>query len=550
MSQTSTGSEHLDTPVAAFVTGCSPTGVALLWEVLEQHASVVPYFEPLDGRVVPGSADHRVEVRFSPRLANALSYYPPPAPVQSRFDLRFAVHRLYLEAGAEHTALRDYLRSLLDYAALQGSTAVILSRHLGMRAAWVKSNFPAAALVHVDYPVRKDWLALQPGIGSNSTDNTCVALETLSWARDLCEVFPFLAGASTRHLYQQYYYLRRLDGMIGSHNAGHILRYEELVTEPRKTVSELLKYLGLSQKENLERCLRPLTFYVDRQISGQNSEAASLFEDLESECEEVLKKLGLADTLGRLPIRQIQDLNADYTELQRVAPARQWQLEDSQFAIAKAERDIRQQFHEVEALRRQNEELTRHSREVEARADRRLYRIHQLEAQVRERNFDVSTTLRSIERILAQQVGFLPGAVNGDSGAGNAVRARTEEHNQSEDLPEPRSLQASTPEEEEDLHEYRVAAIERLELLQRYERDVEFITRQLEEKESVIAELNHAAEERLRIIEEQQRALATLQNEADLRTLATEQLEQKLLERDRGVPIEFIRRWLKHLIGR
>jgi glycosyltransferase involved in cell wall biosynthesis len=322
-------------PSSIFITARFRTGSTMLWNVFRQIPEVTAYYEPLHEKL-----PHWMASKTSPQLSHYhvdtyFREYPSVKELSSHHLAEFGVCRLYLEATDQYPQLKQYIQYLLTLAKA-GKVSVLQFNRIDFRLPWVKANFPGIPIIHLYRSSREQWLssiAQYPHPVESNQDANPYAIT--SWARDLCQHFPFLAGPFIQHAYQRHYYLWKLSYLAGSQLADVSLSYEEILASPKQTLSTLLQVAGLNTQTNLERCLGVI---VPKPLQTWNRyQCDEWFTPLEQECETTLTNLGLNQNFGKKPLSEIIAENNDYQKLIADRRAYTWAIHNGQLSIVNLE---------------------------------------------------------------------------------------------------------------------------------------------------------------------------------------------------------------------
>lgn len=307
----------------------------MLWNIFRQIPEVAAYYEPLHEKLpqwivagVPPQTGHcHVDTYFRE--------YPPVEELKQYHRAEFGVCRLYLEADEPYPQLQRYIRFMLD-STPAGQIPVLQFNRVDFRLAWLKVNFPGVPIIHLYRSARDQWRSAIADYPENIDDDIDADPYLITtWARDLCQQFPFLAGSCIRHAYQRHYYLWKLSYLAGSRLADMSVSYEDMLTFPEKTISSLLHAVGLDNRENLER---GLAIIVQKPTdTWKQYRSPEWFLTLEQECEATLTKLGLTQSFGKKSLAEIVANTCDYQKYIAAPKVHAWAIGNNQLSVIKQE---------------------------------------------------------------------------------------------------------------------------------------------------------------------------------------------------------------------
>lgn len=314
-----------------FITARFRSGSTLLWNIYRNAVGAHAYYEPLHEQL-----PELIKLNISPQsrhffVDSYFKQYPNVDRLSNFHKSEFGVHRLFLETNDAYPEMRDYLRYLISFPP-QNQTVVLQENRIDFRLAWIKSNFPEAILIHLYRSPRDQWISSIEGYPGNiDLDIDSDPYRITTWSRDLVHQFPFLASPFIRHPYQRHYYLWKLSCLMGKQVADFSLAYEDLLSEPKKFIRQLLEFGQVDTRENLENCLNLI---VKRPVDVWKSyRPEDWFSELEQECERQLNSLGLNEDFGKTPLNKIIEKNLEYRDLMLDAQATMWGRKNSQVTI-------------------------------------------------------------------------------------------------------------------------------------------------------------------------------------------------------------------------
>jgi hypothetical protein len=245
----------------------------------------------------------------------------------------FANHRLFLESEDTYPELQVYIKALVESVS-SGQTAILQFNRIDFRLAWIKKNFSNARLLHLYRNPRDQWYSTLtgfPGDIDQSIDFDQYSLAT--WARDLYGQFPFLATPHIEHAYQRFYYIWKLSYLAGQRLADLSVSYEDILVEPSKRLTQILKLSNLYSDSNLDACLSVVVSKPERGWSKNRSD--EWFLHLEQKCEQVLDELGLNQHFALVPLGEIQKQSSKYQAFLHDPATDHWAVTSFKQAIAR-----------------------------------------------------------------------------------------------------------------------------------------------------------------------------------------------------------------------
>ncbi len=313
-----------------FITGRFRSGSTLLWNVFRQVGEAVSFYEPLHesllqmirSRTLPQPEHYHVRTYFES--------YPLETDLAKHHDSTFGVCRLHLEADEPHLRLRDYLTFLINRVN-ENRIPVLQCNRIDFRLPWIRANFPKAVIIHLYRSAREQWISSVDG-NSRFADNDVDADPFLitTWARDLCEQFPFLARPFIRHSYERFYYLWKLSYLIGSRQADLSVSFEDILCDDRTVLWQILDLAGVEPRRWIEHCSGLVVKATAENKLNYRDE--QWFHGLEEKCETTLKDLGLNQQYGTRKLAEIITGNLRYQELYKDHRASRWALQSAQMA--------------------------------------------------------------------------------------------------------------------------------------------------------------------------------------------------------------------------
>ena len=313
-----------------FITARFRTGSTMLWNMFRQIPEAVAFYEPLHEQL-PALIRNGIPVQ--PRHFHVDEYfreYPDVGDLERHHRPEFGVCRLHLEARDEHPELKEYIQYLIDIVP-EDKTPVFQFNRLDFRLPWIRENFPDAVLVHLWRCPRDQWVSAiehHRNVIDRRPDADPYRLTT--WARDLCDSFPFLASPRIRHIYQRHFHLWKLSFLAGSRLADLSLAYDDLLENPEQKTLDVLHLTGFAE-DHAEKCAS----VVCRRAKGQwkRYRTERWFADMEKECEDLLEKTGLNERFALKPLCEIVEASPFYSEMVGNGLHRTWSNLSGQLAL-------------------------------------------------------------------------------------------------------------------------------------------------------------------------------------------------------------------------
>ncbi len=283
------GTPTCDRDDLVFITARFRSGSTLLWNLFRRTPGCVAYYEPLNERkwFNPQTCGTQVDPTHR-EVDDYRKEYEGLEDLEDIWDGSWPEHRLYLPADAWEPRLKRYIERLCEHA--QGRPVLQFNR-ADLRVAWLRQQFPKAKLIHLYRHPRDQWLSVLktkdwfPSTGRMRDFAGSDYFYTRPWAEDLKYHFPFLDERTVEHPYELHYYLWKLSYLYGKAYSHCSIGFEELSTQPEKTLVELFDVCGIDAAhiEPLLPVIQPPPFgkwkgYAD----------AAWFQKHESHCEDVL----------------------------------------------------------------------------------------------------------------------------------------------------------------------------------------------------------------------------------------------------------------------
>lgn len=273
-----------------FITARFRSGSTFLWQLFRAVPQVTCYYEPLNERrwFLLDKATHHVDQTHL-GVDDYRREYEGMEDLNAIFKADWQERYFYMDARSHDPALQAYISALVKRAA---GRPVLQFNRVDFRLAWLRAHFPQALIVHLYRDPREQWMSMicKEGVrvpldyrlqrGSQEYN----PFYTLTWARDLRAIFPFLEPWG-QHPYALHYLLWRLSYSFGRRYADHGVCYEELVTNFHPTATTLFEAVGWSQVD--VAALAQLNRGAEKQRAYDYA-SAEWYARIEQECEQIL----------------------------------------------------------------------------------------------------------------------------------------------------------------------------------------------------------------------------------------------------------------------
>jgi hypothetical protein len=276
-----------------FITARFRTGSTLLWNLFRHMDGCVSYYEPLNNRrwFDPSARGSHLDATHR-GVDDYWREYDGLADLGRWYRESWTSRALYMDEHSWDPDLRRFFDRLVEHA--RPSRAVLQCNRIDFRLAWIRRQFPGAAIVHLFRHPRDQWcssLVRPAAVPRDIPIGEFLPYDEyylVSWARDLGRYFPLL-DQPDRSAYEIFYFIWKLSYLFGAASADCSLAFEDLVTDPRREIGRLAASLGLSA--DLDR-LAPL---VTQAPVGRWREFADddWFRTREAACEEALARLAV-----------------------------------------------------------------------------------------------------------------------------------------------------------------------------------------------------------------------------------------------------------------
>ena len=276
-------------PAALFLTARFRSGSTLLWNIFRQIDGCTAYYEPLNERRWFDSTargDHVDRTHLG--VTDYWREYAGLDALGDVYEQHWTNRHLYMPSTWWEPKLRAYIQALIDHAP---ERAVLQFNRVDFRLAWLRSTFPEARIIHLYRNPRDQWCSSLVDVKNFPASGRLADFEPydhfylLSWARDLRNVFPFLAGRADDHPYRVFYFIWRLSYLFGRCHSDASFCYEHLVQNP---TAELRRLLDCSRIDFAD--IEPLQRIIvgDATSKWPQYAEAGWFERLEADCERTL----------------------------------------------------------------------------------------------------------------------------------------------------------------------------------------------------------------------------------------------------------------------
>ena len=269
-----------------FITARFRAGSTFLWQIFRRITGVTAYYEPLNENRWFLPRHHTTDpshigVRDYDREYHGMEY------LDQCFKDEWTTRRLLMTSRSCDDNLYRYISSLIKGA--KDRRAVLQFNRMDFRLDWLRVHFPEAYIIHLYRHPREQWISMQRDGGHlplsyrYKSDDMQGPFYLKCWAMDLRYRFPFLDPMGC-HPYEIHYYIWRLSYMWGLSKADYHLAYEDLISDFKPQVSDIITFCGLNAPSACFDTLESLN--KGRQETRWQSYApCEWFEEIESRCE-------------------------------------------------------------------------------------------------------------------------------------------------------------------------------------------------------------------------------------------------------------------------
>lgn len=235
-----------------FITARFRTGSTMLWNILRHVPDLTTYYEPLHPALQwPLSERPQYVDPTHDDVSEYWSEYDRIPDLASYYNEPWHNTDLYLDASHWKPNLARYVQLLVNSA--QHRAALQFNR-VDFRLAWLRKVFPAAQLVHLFRHPRDQWLSVLRDPATFGPDGTAEEFMQhdyffmLEWVHDLSAQFPVLDWDRVQCPYTMHYLLWKLSYLWGRAYSDLSVSYEQLLSAPHETLSDLFDLLGIDQR--------------------------------------------------------------------------------------------------------------------------------------------------------------------------------------------------------------------------------------------------------------------------------------------------------------
>lgn len=290
-----------------FITARFRSGSTLLWNMFRNIPGCISYYEPCCESLLT-----HVEYNspLDPNHLNVkdiywLEYTQLLGLIRNKHKFEFGISNLYLEEQDDYREFEEYLKLLCGVA--YPDIPVLQFNRVDFRLAWLRKVFPEAFILHMKRNPRDNWFSmvrlLPEGEWKNPFQDTLYSLTT--WSLSLYGVFPFLFSPFVETTYHRHYLLWRLSALAGERQSDMSLDFDsDVLADPMGATRKLAALIG---GDDLD--LSKVAGLVVQPEHGRWRELASeqWFTDVETQCDSLLRSLGLLEHFGFRPIAEIEE---------------------------------------------------------------------------------------------------------------------------------------------------------------------------------------------------------------------------------------------------
>jgi hypothetical protein len=239
-------------------------------------------------------------------VKNYWAAYQNQLPIIERLHQpEFGISRLLLEANQPWNELKRYIHFLIQDAAPE--IPVLQFNRMDFRLPWIRTHFPQTRLIHLYRDSRDSYCSMTRHLDQKGADDPKRGhvYDLLEWSVALADSFPFLADPTVGSLYERHYYLWKLSYLMGRRCSDLSLSYDIHFRDNRDAGLNKLSsagYLDSNQIDSLIELIQPQESDLWVKVHPQ-----SWFQDIESQCEQMLDELGLNTYFGLIPLAEIRE---------------------------------------------------------------------------------------------------------------------------------------------------------------------------------------------------------------------------------------------------
>ncbi len=285
-----------------FITSRFRSGSTALWNVFRHLEQCQAFYEPFNERRFFDQSTRGGYIDPSHLgVADYWSEYDHVEGLESLYDEDWVHRNMYMATNFWAPEMCHFIESLVKQA--QGRPVLQFNR-VDFRLPWLRHQFPNAFLLHLYRNPREQWCSFLMNIDEFPADaptaNFMDRYYLRIWARDLQHVFPFLADAENLHPYRIFYYIWKLSWSFGKSHSDYSFAFEDLVNQPRQTLTTLMLKLGVDT--DIDKLLPLIAAPANER--WQKYASPSWFEEHEHACEQ-----DLTDFFGGIAATRSPSLN-------------------------------------------------------------------------------------------------------------------------------------------------------------------------------------------------------------------------------------------------